>query len=59
MLYNFGSLNDGLTKVFVKFLYKKSKCNYILEHPTIQDKQTNGDKTYKIILSLKLFHYGC
>ncbi|WP_434246412.1 hypothetical protein [Borreliella burgdorferi] len=31
----------------------------MLAHLTIQDKQTNRDKTYKIALGLKLFHYGC
>ncbi|MGF7102087.1 S2/P23 family protein [Borreliella kurtenbachii] len=54
--YNFGVFNDDLTNAFGKLLYKKSKCNYMLAHLTIQDKQTNEDKTYEIALSLKLFH---
>ncbi|WNY65421.1 S2/P23 family protein [Borreliella carolinensis] len=54
--YNFGVLDDDLTNAFSKLFYKKSKCNYMLAHLTIQDKQTNEDKTYEIALSLKLFH---
>ncbi|WP_210373265.1 S2/P23 family protein [Borreliella garinii] len=53
--YNFGVFDDSLTDSF-QFFYKKNKCNYMLAYLTIQDKQTNEDKTYEIILNIKLFN---
>uniref|UniRef100_UPI003B20D979 S2/P23 family protein n=1 Tax=Borreliella tanukii TaxID=56146 RepID=UPI003B20D979 len=53
--YNFGVFNDDLTNSF-KLLYKKSKCSYMLAHLTIRDRQTSADKTYEILLDLKLFN---
>ncbi|ACN53417.1 S2/P23 family protein (plasmid) [Borreliella spielmanii] len=52
--YNFGVFNNDLTNSF-KLLYKKSGCGYMLAHFTIKDKQANKDKTYEIVLDIKLF----
>ncbi len=53
--YNFGVFNNALTDFFTLF-YKKSKCSYMLAYLTIKDRQTNEDKTYEIVLDLKLFN---
>ncbi len=53
--YNFGVFDNSLVDYF-KLFYKKSKCNYMPAYLTIKDKQTNKDKTYEIILNLKLFN---
>ncbi|ADQ29947.1 S2/P23 family protein [Borreliella burgdorferi] len=53
--YNFGVFDNSLADYF-KLFYKKSKCNYMPAYLTIKDKQTNKDKTYEIILNLKLFN---
>ncbi|WP_440201382.1 BB0158 famile outer surface lipoprotein, partial [Borreliella garinii] len=53
--YNFGVFNDALTDFFTLFI-KKSKCNYMLAYLTIIDKQTSENKTYEIVLDLKLFN---
>ncbi|AEL19492.1 putative lipoprotein, borrelia PFam52 protein (plasmid) [Borreliella bissettiae DN127] len=53
--YNFGVFDNSLADYF-KFFYKKSNCNYMPAYLTIKDKQTDKDKTYEIILNLKLFN---
>ncbi|WP_419264707.1 S2/P23 family protein [Borreliella afzelii] len=53
--YNFGVFNNALTDFFTLF-YKKSKCSYMLAYLTIKDRQTNEDKTYEIVLDIKLFN---
>ncbi|MCD2332863.1 S2/P23 family protein [Borreliella americana] len=53
--YNFGVFDNSLTDSF-KLFYKKSKCNYMLAYLTIKNKQTNEDKTYEILLNIRLFN---